>query len=51
MYSLIESAKLNGRNPQLTLPTCSPGSRSPGRHIADLLPWNWQPGDTDRAAA
>jgi len=23
----------------------------PARRVADLLPWNWQPGDTNRAAA
>jgi hypothetical protein len=23
----------------------------PARRIAELLPWNWQPGDTSRAAA
>jgi len=23
----------------------------PARHIADLLPWNWQPAVADRAAA
>ena len=44
MYSLIESAKLNGLDPQayLTdvlarLPT------HPAKRIADLLPWNWTP--------
>jgi hypothetical protein len=36
MYSLIESAKLNGLNPHL--------------YIADLLPWNWMPADAGRAA-
>ena len=52
MYSLIESAKLNGRNPQLYIANLLTRiADHPARHIADLLPWNWQPGDTDRAAA
>jgi transposase len=52
MYSLIESAKLNGLNPQLYLADLLARiADHPARHIADLLPWNWQPADTDRAAA
>jgi hypothetical protein len=52
MYSLIESAKLNGINPQLYLAdVLARIADHPARHIAELLPWNWQPADTDRAAA
>src|SRR3989440_8033475 len=51
MYSLIESAKLNSRNPQLYIADLLARiADHPARHIADLLPWNWQPGVTDRAA-
>ena len=46
IYSLIESAKLNGLNPQAYL-----AADHPARRIAELLPCNWQPVDTTRAAA
>jgi len=52
MYSLIESAKLNGLNPQLYITDLLDRiADHPARHIGDLLPWNWQPAVTDRAAA
>ena len=52
MYSLIESAKLTGLNPQFYLADLLARiADHPARHIADLLPWNWQPAVTDRAAA
>jgi transposase len=52
MYSLIESAKLNRLNPQLYLADLLARiADHPARHIADLLPWNWRPAVTDRAAA
>jgi len=52
MYSLIESAKLNTLNPQLYIAdVLNRIADHPARHIADLLPWNWQPADTNRAAA
>src|SRR5260370_35430259 len=52
MYSLIESAKLNGLNPQLYLADLLPRIPDhPARPIADLLPWNCQPAVPDRAAA
>jgi transposase len=52
MYSLIESAKLNGLNPQLYLADLLARiADHPARHITQLLPWNWQPADADRAAA
>ena len=52
MYSLIESAKLNGLNPQLYLADLLARiADHPARHIAELLPWNWQPLVPNRAAA
>ncbi|HTV89301.1 MAG TPA: IS66 family transposase, partial [Stellaceae bacterium] len=52
MYSLIESAKLNGLNPQLYIAdVLARIADHPARHIDELLPWNWQPANTPRAAA
>jgi transposase len=52
MYSLIESAKLNGLNPQLYMTdVLTRIADHPARHIAELLPWNWQLANTNRAAA
>jgi transposase len=52
IYSLIESAKLNGLNPQHYLAdVLTRIADHPARRIAELLPWNWQPVDTTRAAA
>ena len=52
MYSLIESAKLSGINPQHYLTdVLTRIADHPARRIAELLPWNWQPADTTRAAA
>ena len=52
MYSLVESAKLNGINPQLYLADLLTRiADHPARRIDELLPWNWQPADLDRAAA
>ena len=52
IYSLIESAKLNGLNPQAYLAdVLTRIADHPARRIAELLPWNWQPVDTTRAAA
>jgi len=52
MYSLIESAKLSGHNPQLYIADLLARiADHPARHIAELLPWNWKPTDTTRAAA
>jgi transposase len=52
MYSLIETAKLNGLNPQLYLTdVLTRIADHPARHVAQLLPWHWQPADlSDRAA-
>ena len=52
IYSLIESAKLNGLNPQHYLAdVLARIADHPARRIAELLPWNWQPLDVTRAAA
>ncbi len=52
IYALIESAKLNGLNPQHYLAdVLARIADHPARRIAELLPWNWQPVDTTRAAA
>ncbi len=51
MYSLIESAKLNGINPQHYLAdVLARIADHPARRIADLLPWNWKPANLQRAA-
>jgi hypothetical protein len=43
MYSLIETAKLNGINPQAYLTdVLSRIADHPAKRLADLLPWNWQ---------
>jgi transposase len=52
IYSLIESAKLNGLNPQLYLADVLIRiADHPARRITDLLPWSWHPLDATRAAA
>ena len=52
IYSLIETAKLNGLNPQHYLADVLIRiADHPARRIAELLPWNWQPLDAARAAA
>ena len=52
MYSLIESAKLNGVNPQHYLAdVLTRIADHPAQRIDELLPSNWQPADTTRAAA
>jgi transposase len=52
MYSLIESAKLNGINPQHYLAdVLARIADHPARRIAELLPRNWQPTNATRAAA
>ena len=46
MYSLIETAKLNRRNPQHYLAdVLARIADHPARQIADLLPWNWTPAE------
>src|SRR5205085_1835349 len=44
MYSLVESAKLNGLNPQHYLAdVLARIADHPARRIHELLPWHWQP--------
>ena len=52
IYSLIESAKRNGLNPQHYIAdVLARIADHPARRIAELLPWNWQLLDATRAAA
>ena len=52
IYALIESAKLNGLNPQHYLAdVLARIADHPARRIAELLPWNWQPLQATRTAA
>lgn len=52
VYALIETAKLNGLNPQLYIAdVLARIGDHPARHIADLLPWNWKPIEATGAAA
>jgi transposase len=52
MYTLIATAKLNGVDPRAWLAdVLARIADHPARRIAELLPWNWQPADTTRAAA
>jgi transposase len=50
IYSLIETAKLNGLNPQYYLAdVLARIADHPARQIAELLPWHWKPADLKRA--
>ena len=52
MYSLVETAKLNGINPQAYLAdVLARIAGHPAKRVAELLPWNWQPTNPIRAAA
>jgi transposase len=52
LYSLIETTKLNDINPHHYLAdVLGRIADHPARHIAELLPWNWQPTEISRAAA
>ena len=51
LYSLIESAKLDGLNPQLYITDLLTRiGNHPARRIAELLPWNSRPAEITRAA-
>src|SRR3954468_18001061 len=52
IYFLIESAKLNALNqPPYIAALLARIADHPALRIAELLPWNWQPADSTRAAA
>jgi transposase len=52
MYSLIETAKLNGLNPQAWLTdVLARIADHPAKRVAELLPWNWQLAHTKPVAA
>jgi transposase len=52
MYSLIETAKLNGLNPQAYLAdVLARIADHPAKRVAELLPWSWQSANPIRAAA
>jgi transposase len=51
MYSLIETAKLNGIDPQAYLADLlNRIADHPAKRIAELLPWNWKPEPANLAA-
>ena len=52
MHSLIETAKLNGVDPQAYLAdVLARIAGHPAKRVADPLPWNLQPANPIRAAA
>jgi transposase len=52
MYSLIQTAKLNGLDPQRYLTdVLARIADHPARQIAELLPWHWHPADLSHHAA
>jgi transposase len=52
VYTLIETAKLNGIDPRAWLADLLARLPDhPAKHIADLLPWNWRPESLLAAAA
>lgn len=51
VYTLIETAKLNGLDPEAYLrDVIARIADHPVKHIGDLLPWNWKPAKTQAAA-
>ena len=52
MYTLIETAKLNGIDPRAWLADVLGRLQDhPARHIADLLPWCWEKSGAPQAKA
>ena len=52
MYALIETAKLNGIDPQAYLADLLTRiGDHPAKRITELLPWNWKPANAARVAA
>jgi len=52
MYTLIQTAKLNGIEPQAWLAdVLSTIAETPQTRLAELLPWNWTSDPPSRAAA
>jgi hypothetical protein len=48
----VARPRRNGLNPQLYIAdVLARIADHPGRHIAQLLPWSWQPAVPNRAAA
>jgi transposase len=52
LYTLIETAKLNGVDPRAWLADVLRRlPEHPAKRLHDLLPWNWNPGRVQQAAA
>ena len=52
MYTLIETAKLNGVDPQAWLAdVLARIADTPLSRLPDLLPWNWRPAERPTAIA